>query len=143
MARDWQDVAGTNAAAWSIPPAALQNLDTLTQAADTALAAAKNETTRTPVATAQCKEAFDALIALILPMNPPRVELDNAVRFVFAEHGVTIKKSRFLDRKPPREKRAIPPESRHDEEVPGPGKNRRRKRRRKKAGPDAGPGEGK
>jgi hypothetical protein len=52
MARDWQSVAGTNAGAWGIPPTVLQELDTLIQTADTALTTAKNETTRTPVATA-------------------------------------------------------------------------------------------
>jgi hypothetical protein len=61
MAKDWQSVAGVNAPAWGIPAAALQELDALILAADTALAAAKNETTRTPVATAQCKTAFEAL----------------------------------------------------------------------------------
>jgi hypothetical protein len=50
-----------NADAWGIPAAVTTDFNTLTQAADTALAAAKNETTRTPVATARCKEAFEAL----------------------------------------------------------------------------------
>jgi hypothetical protein len=82
MARDWQDVAGTNASPWGIPPAVLQNFDTLISAADTALTAAKNETTRTPVATAQCKEAFDALIAAMRDMKrryfltPPLLDSD-------------------------------------------------------------------
>jgi hypothetical protein len=82
MARDWQSVAGTNANAWGIPPTVLQGLDSLIQAADTALATAKNETTRTPVATAQCKEAFDALIAAMRDMKrryfltPPLVDSD-------------------------------------------------------------------
>ncbi|MDR1618080.1 MAG: polynucleotide adenylyltransferase PcnB, partial [Treponema sp.] len=34
----------------------------------------------------------------VLPMNPPRAELDNAVRLIFAGHGISIKKSRFLER---------------------------------------------
>jgi poly(A) polymerase len=89
------------------------------------------------------KNTFSLARAFVLPMNPPRVELDNAVRLVFAEHGITIKKSRFLDRKPPREKRAAPPEGRRDEDdaAPEPRKNYRRRRRRKKAGPgpDTGP----
>jgi hypothetical protein len=82
MARDWQGVAGTNASAWGIPPAVLQNFDTLISAADTAFTAAKNETTRTPVATAQCKEAFDALTAAMRDMKrryfltPPLVDSD-------------------------------------------------------------------
>jgi hypothetical protein len=82
MARDWQDVAGTNASAWGIPPTVLQNFDTLISAADTALAAAKNETTRTPVATAKCKEAFDALTTAMRDMKrryfltPPLLDSD-------------------------------------------------------------------
>ncbi|MDR0582972.1 MAG: hypothetical protein LBG57_01285 [Treponema sp.] len=63
MCRDWMDVTGPNESAWGIPPAAMQELNTLYQNAENALAVAKNETTRTPVATAQCKEAFDAMIA--------------------------------------------------------------------------------
>ncbi|MDR1218966.1 MAG: hypothetical protein LBK73_05080 [Treponema sp.] len=39
----------------------LQNLDGLTTSVESALDAAKNETTRTPVATARRKEAFDTL----------------------------------------------------------------------------------
>jgi hypothetical protein len=80
MARDWQDVAGASASAWGIPPTVLQGLDTLIQAAGAALAAAKNETTRTPVATARCKEAFDALAAAMRDMKrryflaPPLVD---------------------------------------------------------------------
>jgi hypothetical protein len=82
MARDWQSVAGTNASAWGIPPAVLQELNTLIQAADTALTTAKNETTRTPVATAQCKEAFDTLAAAMRDMKrryfltPPLLDSD-------------------------------------------------------------------
>ncbi|MDR2371139.1 MAG: polynucleotide adenylyltransferase PcnB [Treponema sp.] len=87
------------------------------------------------------KNTFALARAFVLPMNPPRMELDNAVRLVFAEHGVTVKKFRFLDRKPPREKRAAPPEGRRDEEASEPRKNYRRRRRRKKAGSDADPGE--
>jgi hypothetical protein len=63
MARDWQSVAGTKAAAWGIPAAVLTELGTLITAADAALTTARNETTRTPVATAHCKAAFEALIA--------------------------------------------------------------------------------
>jgi hypothetical protein len=63
MAKDWETVMTANAAPWSIPPAVITELDALVQTADTALATAKNETTRTPVATAQCREAFEALTA--------------------------------------------------------------------------------
>ncbi|MDR2053441.1 MAG: hypothetical protein LBP80_08510 [Treponema sp.] len=82
MAKDWTAVATPKAAAWGIPPAVLQELDSLIQAADTALAAAKNETTRTPVATAQCREAFAALTDAMRDMkrryflSPPLLESD-------------------------------------------------------------------
>jgi hypothetical protein len=69
MARDWQSVAGTKTAAWGIPAAVLTELGTLITAANTALTTARNETTRTPVATAQCKAAFEALTAKMRDMK--------------------------------------------------------------------------
>jgi hypothetical protein len=48
---------------WGVPQAAIAALQALLQAAAAALETARNESTRTPVATAQCKETFDALIA--------------------------------------------------------------------------------
>jgi hypothetical protein len=54
-----------NAAAWNIPDETVQKLEAEVNAADAALAAAKNEESRTPVATAQCKTAFDALEAVM------------------------------------------------------------------------------
>jgi hypothetical protein len=61
MARDWNSVMTARAAAWSIPADALTGLGGLTQTAESALATAQNETTRTPVANAQCRAAFEAL----------------------------------------------------------------------------------
>ncbi|MDR1238661.1 MAG: polynucleotide adenylyltransferase PcnB [Treponema sp.] len=43
------------------------------------------------------KNTFTAARAFVLPMNPPRFELDHAVRLFLAAHGITIKKSRFLE----------------------------------------------
>jgi hypothetical protein len=60
-AKDWKTVMTPKQGAWNIPAAALTELDAFIHAAETALAAAKNETTRTPVTTAECKAAFDAL----------------------------------------------------------------------------------
>jgi tRNA nucleotidyltransferase/poly(A) polymerase len=45
------------------------------------------------------KDAFMAGRKFVMPMNPPRLELDHAVKLLFAEHGVTIKRSRFSDRR--------------------------------------------
>ncbi|MDR3166756.1 MAG: polynucleotide adenylyltransferase PcnB [Treponema sp.] len=44
------------------------------------------------------KNAFFAARQFVLPMNPPRAELDHGVRLIFADHGITIKKSRFSER---------------------------------------------
>jgi hypothetical protein len=82
MAKDWQSVATTNAQIWGIPAAVLTEFGGLIQAADAALTTARNETTRTPVATAQCKEAFDALAAFMRDfkrryfLSPPLTEAD-------------------------------------------------------------------
>jgi poly(A) polymerase len=43
------------------------------------------------------KNTFTSARAFVLPMNPPRFELDHGVRLFLAAHGITIKKSRFLE----------------------------------------------
>ncbi|MDR2375483.1 MAG: hypothetical protein LBD96_03490 [Treponema sp.] len=74
MAKDWVSVTGTNAHLWGIPLTAVQELGGLVEA--------KNETTRTPVATAQCKTAFDELTAAMRDMkrryflSPPLTDSD-------------------------------------------------------------------
>ncbi|GHV75607.1 polynucleotide adenylyltransferase [Spirochaetia bacterium] len=50
------------------------------------------------VITESYRNAFIAARQFVLPMNPPRVELDHAVRLIFAEHGQNVKKIRFFDR---------------------------------------------
>jgi hypothetical protein len=82
MALNWKSLIGSSAAAWSIPADVLPELDSLIQSAETALTAARNETTRTPVATAQCKTAFEALTAKMRDIkrryffSPPLLEAD-------------------------------------------------------------------
>jgi poly(A) polymerase len=44
------------------------------------------------------RNAFMGARQFVLPMNPPRVELDHAARLVFAEHGQNVKKIRFFER---------------------------------------------
>jgi hypothetical protein len=61
MADDWITVCTIKKTAWGIPDPALAELTARWDTARAALQTAKNETTRTPVATAQCKEAFDTL----------------------------------------------------------------------------------
>ncbi|MDR2552581.1 MAG: hypothetical protein LBD31_05390, partial [Treponema sp.] len=65
MARDWITLLGATggkAAAWGIPTTVLTELGTVWSTAQGALDTAMNETTRTPVTTAQCREAFAALV---------------------------------------------------------------------------------
>jgi hypothetical protein len=82
MADDWISVCAARQTGWNIPASALTELTTLKGTAATALETAKNETTRTPVATAQCKEAFDALTAFMRDfkrryfLSPPLLDSD-------------------------------------------------------------------
>jgi hypothetical protein len=68
--------------AWNIPDPPLLDLSVFRDTATVALETAKNETTRTPVTTAQCKEAFDALIAFMRDfkrryfLTPPLLDSD-------------------------------------------------------------------
>ncbi|GHV94064.1 polynucleotide adenylyltransferase [Spirochaetia bacterium] len=69
------------------------------------------------------KIVFAAARSFVLPMNPPRFELDHAVRRFFAAHGVTVKKSHFMERpQPPVHEGADTPDA----------EPRKRKRRRRK-----------
>jgi len=45
-----------------------------------------------------CRAVFFDARRFILPMNPPKIELDKAVRSIFAEHGIEIKKTRLYER---------------------------------------------
>jgi hypothetical protein len=82
MAGDWITVCTANQTNWNIPVQALTGLVSHRADAATALETAKNETTRTPVATAQCKEAFDALIGFMRDfkrryfLSPPLLDSD-------------------------------------------------------------------
>ncbi|MCL1928140.1 MAG: polynucleotide adenylyltransferase PcnB [Treponema sp.] len=44
------------------------------------------------------KTVFFDVRRFILPMNPPKVELEQAVRLIFAEHGIDLKKIRTFER---------------------------------------------
>jgi hypothetical protein len=82
MAGDWIAVCTAKQTDWNIPYPALTELTTLRDAASVALETAQNETTRTPVATAQCKEAFDTLTAFMRDfkrrhfLSPPLLDSD-------------------------------------------------------------------
>jgi poly(A) polymerase len=74
------------------------------------------------------KNAFLGARRFVLPMNPPRAELDRSIRLIFGEHGLTIKKSRFFDRLG----------SEDPAEADGPVQKRRRRRYRNKPENPAG-----
>jgi hypothetical protein len=82
MVKAWLIVIASQLPAWGVPESVLQNLSTLVTDAEEALRAARNENTRTPVATARCKETFDALIAAMRDMkkryflSPPLTDAD-------------------------------------------------------------------
>jgi hypothetical protein len=61
MAKNWYTVLNQQYSAWGVPSQEITALNTLIGEADTALTAAMSAE-RTPVITAQCKAAFDALI---------------------------------------------------------------------------------
>ena len=85
------------------------------------------------------KNAFIAARQFLLPMNPPRMELDRAVRLIFGEHGITINRSHFLERgKPPFRNAEVPDYGMGDGEgLHPPGKKRLPRRRRRKEGEKA------
>ena len=47
------------------------------------------------------KAIFAEARAFVLPMNPPRFELEHAVKRFFAAHGITVKKSHIIERPKP------------------------------------------
>jgi poly(A) polymerase len=73
------------------------------------------------------KSAFHEARQFVLPMNPPRVELDRAVRLIFGEQGMVIKKSRLAEWS---KSRRAGPES-PPEKSPAEGEPKRRRRRKK------------
>jgi hypothetical protein len=82
MAKNRVGITGVQGTAWGIPEAVGTELGVLAGAADSVLAAAKNESTRTPVVTAHCREAFKRLedkmrdIKRRYFLSPPLTEAD-------------------------------------------------------------------
>ncbi|MDR2662620.1 MAG: polynucleotide adenylyltransferase PcnB [Treponema sp.] len=71
----------------------------------------------------------------IAPINPPRLELDKALRLIFSHHGIELKKRAFFERERsgPRRKSG----GNREESLPAEPRHRRRHRR----GPRPGPAE--
>jgi hypothetical protein len=65
MAKNWKSLLAAHGTAWGLPPKAETDLDKVLGPAETALETAQNEGTRTPVATAHCRTAFEALTAVM------------------------------------------------------------------------------
>ena len=61
MAKTWSPVLARKGPGWNVPPAEIAELDALIAAADAVLQTAKSSE-RTQVITAQCREAFGALV---------------------------------------------------------------------------------
>jgi poly(A) polymerase len=78
------------------------------------------------------RNVFAAARSFVLPMNPPRMELDHAVRMILAEHGIIIKKSRFAERNGAAQIRAR--NAPHPTEIPGEPSPAKRRRRRRPSG---------
>jgi hypothetical protein len=82
MAVNWGTILPAKETAWNMPVAEVTELADLCAAAESALAVAKNETTRTPVATAQCRTNFEALTAKMRDLKkrffyePPLTDAD-------------------------------------------------------------------
>jgi hypothetical protein len=82
MGKNWVTILQTKKSAWGIPDNTFTNLSGKVNAAEAALAAAKNEETRTPVATAQCKTAFEEMAAVMRDIKkrffyePPLTDAD-------------------------------------------------------------------
>jgi poly(A) polymerase len=45
-----------------------------------------------------CRNAFILARKFVLPMNPPRVELEHALKIIFLKHGISVRRSRFNER---------------------------------------------
>jgi hypothetical protein len=82
MANDWIAVCAVSQTPWGIPGPAFTEFTVRGAAASAALVTAKNETTRTPVSNARCKEAFDALTGFMRDfkrryfLTPPLLDSD-------------------------------------------------------------------
>ncbi|GHV71220.1 polynucleotide adenylyltransferase [Spirochaetia bacterium] len=93
------------------------------------------------------KNAYYAARKFVLPINPPRIELDNAVRLMLHAHGISVKKSRIYERRraeTPAQASAHPAAGHtaaekpvtadvHPAEAKAPAKKRRRRRKKSPA----------
>jgi poly(A) polymerase len=78
------------------------------------------------------KACYSAARSFVLPMNPPRFEIDHAVRRFFNAHGIAIKKSHILDWSGSQSSRTAAENTAAKAGVGESTPRKRRKRRRKK-----------
>jgi hypothetical protein len=71
MAKNWVVILTAKGMEWKVPPEEAQALGAAVTEADSALAAAESDVTRTPVVTARCREVFDRMKAI--PPNGERI----------------------------------------------------------------------
>ena len=82
MSGAWKLVLGVKAVDWNVPNTSVLDFIAAIAGADSALSEAKNESTRTPVATAKCKAAFDILVEIMRDikrryfLSPPLTNAD-------------------------------------------------------------------
>ena len=82
MAKNWVAILTVKGTAWGVPEAVVTDLSGVAASAEAVLAAAKNETTRTPVVTAHCRTIFAQLEAKMRGikrryfLSPPLEEAD-------------------------------------------------------------------
>jgi hypothetical protein len=82
MGKKWVAIMATHGTDWGIPGAVVTGLGAEVSSADSVLAAAMNESTRTPVVTAHCREIFGFLEGMMRDIKrryfliPPLTEAD-------------------------------------------------------------------
>jgi hypothetical protein len=82
MGKNWAAILQTQKSVWGIPDSVFTTLSYKVIDAEAALTAAKNEETRTPTATVQCKTAFEELATIMRDIKkrffcePPLTDAD-------------------------------------------------------------------
>jgi hypothetical protein len=95
MAKNWVVILTAKGVEWRIPSADIQDLGTQTGEADSVLAAAQSDVTRTPVVNAHCREVFGRMEARMRDIkkryfyDPPLVDAD------FVALGIKIPDSTY------------------------------------------------
>jgi hypothetical protein len=101
MGKNWGGILTTKGKDWNVPDAETQALGVVVGEADSVLAAAESDVTRTPVVTARCREVFDRMKARMQDIKkryfyaPPLTEAD------FVALGIKIPDSTYSPTRTP------------------------------------------